>query len=123
MILAQEPPAVVAAKEAVTQKPASRPRLGSGDGYDWDLFKSLLANSNLQTGQLTKHQAALYQVAGFYGLQPPGFCPPDQSRNRCYDGKIDLNQLRRLAEQSYTRQHSHMPNRKLQPRRAKSSKC
>lgn len=105
--LSQEPPAVVAAKEAVTQKPANRPRLGSGDGYDWDLLKSLLANSNLQTGQLAKHQAALYQVAAFYDLQPPDFARLISRATDVMTGKIDLNQLRRLAEQSYTRQQPH----------------
>ncbi len=110
--LSGEPSAVVAAKKAMDQNQPQLPRLGNGEGYDWELLQSLLANSNIQSGQLAKHQEALYQIAGFYGIQPPDFARLISRATDVMTGKIDLNALRRLAEQSYTRQQ---PQTKAQP--------
>lgn len=103
----EPPPAVVAAKSDMTQKEATRPRLGTGGGYDWALVKAMLANSNIQAGQLATHQEALYQIAGFYGIQPPDFARLISRATDVMTGKINLSQLRRLAEQGYTRAQPH----------------
>ncbi|MFK5283818.1 replication initiation protein, partial [Lacticaseibacillus paracasei] len=76
-------------------------------GYDWALVKAMLANSNIQAGQLATHQEALYQIAGFYGIQPPDFARLISRATDVMTGKINLSQLRRLAEQGYTRAQPH----------------
>jgi replication initiation and membrane attachment protein len=71
---------------------------------DWQLLGRQLAGLGLADGELTAHQHAIAQVAGFYGLDTSSLA---RLLGRAIDvvtGKISEGLLRREAEQTYSRE-------------------
>ncbi|WP_179395171.1 replication initiation and membrane attachment family protein [Lacticaseibacillus absianus] len=101
-------PAVTAANQTVQQKPAPAVSLGAGDGYDWALLAQLLVRTHLKDGELNRHQAALYQIAKFYGLGPTAFARLIEQGIDFATGQLDVAQVRRFAEQTYTTKPPHL---------------
>ncbi|WP_225047015.1 replication initiation and membrane attachment family protein [Lacticaseibacillus kribbianus] len=97
------PAAVTTANAQVAEKPTPEVTLGNGGGYDWALVAQLLRRSNLKEGELNRNQAGLYQIAQFYGLAPTDLARLIEQASDFATGVLDLAQVRRFAEQQYTK--------------------
>ncbi|WP_225418425.1 replication initiation and membrane attachment family protein [Lacticaseibacillus daqingensis] len=110
-----------AANASVQQKPAPAVTLGSGQGYDWALLAQLLARTNLKDGELNRNQAALYQIAKFYGLGPTALAPLIEQGIDFATGQLNVGTVRRFAEQRYTTKTPQLRTKTAEPTPAVST--
>ncbi|MFD1484154.1 replication initiation and membrane attachment family protein [Lacticaseibacillus baoqingensis] len=97
-----QPAAVAKAQRQLAQKPHPEVSLGTGDGYDWVLLTQLTQRTNLKAGAIDANREALYQVARFYGLNPPQLATLITAATDVMTGELHLKQLREFAEQKYS---------------------
>lgn len=95
------PAAVTTARTATAQKATPAVTLNQDATYDWSLLASMTANLGLARDALQANQAALFQLAQFYGLNEPTLARLIGVAADVTTGKLDMARLRRLAEQTY----------------------
>ena len=95
------PTAATQAQQALALKPTPAVSLDDDGGYDWGLLAAMLNTTNLQAGELDNNRAALYEMARFYGLNPPEFSRQIKGAIDVMTGKLNLRQLRQSIEQTY----------------------
>lgn len=100
-----EPTPVQQVKQDATQKEKPTVTLSGSETYDWQLLAELVQGTGLQADQLDANREALYQIAKFYGLNPPALA---RLIGKATDitGKLNIRQARQFAEQSYTKQNA-----------------
>jgi replication initiation and membrane attachment protein len=89
-------------QQQLQQKAQPPVTLGTGEGYDWVLLTQLLQRTNLKAGAVDDHREALYQIARFYGLNPPQLAQLITRATDVMTGELQLKQLRQFAEQTYS---------------------
>lgn len=95
------PAAVTTARTATAQKDTPAVTLNQDATYDWSLLASMTANLGLAGDALQANQAALFQLAQFYGLNEPTLARLIGVAADVTTGQLDMARLRRLAEQTY----------------------
>ena len=97
----ETPTAAGQAQQDLALKAAPEVSLDDDGGYDWGLLASMLTTSNIAPGELDKNRTALYEMARFYGLNPPTFARQISRAIDVISGKLNLRQLRQFVEQTY----------------------
>lgn len=95
------PPADLApARAATQQKPTPQVSLGK-PGVDWALVKTQAQGYGVSPEQITQQEAALGEIATFYGLDALSLSRLIGKAADVMTGKVAAASVRRLAEQTY----------------------